>query len=728
MTNHSTNIPVFDACGEIVSMILPQIHRHDVLQNIVPEAIDRAVSENPHQRRFAARIIGSLNDALDATELEAIFIKTALNLSMDEDDTVRALIAQSMASMGIKLPLRVSEKMLWPRLSDMIRDDNCQVKAAAMRAMARSAESHRRTCLTSPSFDALVKPVFLNECQRAAEIAASDLRVVNDDTYLLLEIFSEVYGYFLCALSPLFDNQKLWKTVLSSLRLMVTCNGPTVRHWCSFNMPAIASLCSDEKSEHVSGIIEALAGDSDLETRATLAAGIHEVTKSLRHSALRSDVIRAVGMLFMDENAQVRMNALGHFSELLQLLSANNKNSSAAVAHTRKGQIQVSDDITIRLGADVLARDGTDDDEMRRLAPMFSSLELMSFDSWRTQRLLAEEVEKSAHLIPQEMLCEHVAPLLFQMARESTFLVRKASMRSLIHVLRYVPDVRRRNHILKHFKMEWAHGKVYWTRLAFVEASECGLKLFSLKLFTSLFKDEVLGLKDDKVVNVRIRLLRFLRDMVSVWKDLIEYRAAIDQLTSDEDWQVSAEAKELMQSLDTMEGQGLEDIALDRQKESAEDAFFVHTNYKKRKGKGKGKRTTSDGLIQAEGIGAVESLVSNDVAMGTAVTGDGMAGGKVHKRPSSHGMGSGGASKNNNNSALAEDSPTKNGSATLPAGRRRTGRDDKTGNVEEVRGAVAGGVEAAKGTNSTRADNSKNEPGGGKKSIWNLLCGCFSRG
>lgn len=752
MTSDSYHTQVFDACGEIVSMILPQVHRYDVLQNIVSEAIDRAVSSNPHQRRLAARIIGSLNDTLDANELEGIFIKSSLNLSVDEDESVRALISRSMAALGAKLPLRVSETLLWPRLRDLTFDDSSSVKAAAMRAIARSAEAHRFNSISSPSFETLIMPIFMIACKRAAGVAASDLRSVSDDTYLLLEIFSEVYGYFVCALSNLIDKDRHWETVLGTLRLMVTCNGPTVRHWCAFNIPAIATFCSDEKSVHMKGILQALAGDSDLETRATLASGIHEVAKSLRHSMLRNDLIAAIGMLFMDESAQVRMNALGHFSELLSLLSPIGAwcGSDARPAEKKGGAQDGEIGVKSATGS---AKGVEDVEEIQRLAPMFSSLDLMACDSWRTQRLLAEEVQRAAHLIPQEMLCEHVAPLLFQMARESTFLVRKASMRALVHVIRYVSDVRRRNHILKHFKAEWAHGKVYWTRLAFVEASECAFSVFSLKLFTSLFMNEVLGLKDDSVVNVRLRLVRFLKDMAKVWKNLVNYREALIQLADDKDFQVSSEALELWEGLENVGEWGAEEREKDGQKEDAENCFFIHTKHRKRKSKSK-RSETGGTLLHADELGDMESLVSNDIGLLAANGVDvsrtpGMRKGSSRGKLSVVGvesltdpMGEGHGVKKrkgeksaqteavsfgrveSNNSALADQSPTKHGTS---AGLRAKSHEDAVNSSQN--GPIPGVTRrtaSAQRSQLAGTDNDKREPIVRKRGLLGWFCGCFS--
>lgn len=616
---------VFDAWGEILSMMLPQVKRADVQTLVVPATVNRAASHTVESRRLAARIIGSLNDTLTAEELEAKFLFQALRLCDDVDASVRAMIAQSLAALGTKLPLYVSEKHLWPKLNALMDDENPRVRAAAMRAVARTAEAHSKYCLTSPTYKKVLLPVFLRECSTASAVAAKDLRTVDDDTYLMLEIFSEVYGYFLCAVNPLFHTEEIWTAALNSLRRMVTCNGPTVRHWCAFNIPAVAHVCGRTRPEKIRGVIQALSSDTDVETRATLAAGVHETTALLADGPLRDEMLSAIAMLMTDQNPQVRMNSLGHFAEILTLLSEtadpsvgltnstakhhvpSAASNSSAVAAGRKltsgsavvlGSSSVTDPSPGATGAQTEGiNSGSNANNSsgrsrsraatRQLAPIVSSLETMSHDSWRTQKLLAEQLEASAHLIPQEMLCEHVAPLLFQMARESTYLVRKASMSALVSVIRYIPDVRRRDHILKHFRSEWARGKVYWTRLAYIDASYVALNVLSNKLFTQLFASELFSLASDPVANVRLRLARVMPHVAAACGSKTAFGNALKRLLEDkEDPDVIREARIASKAIAAKPPRTATQAAEDARKESAEKKFFIQRQ--KRKGMASG--------------------------------------------------------------------------------------------------------------------------------------------
>lgn len=551
---------VFDAWGEILSMMLPQVKREDVLSLVVPATVDRATSTTVESRRLAARIIGSLNDSLTSDELEDKFLQQAIKLCGDEDASVRAMIAQSLASVGAKLPLKISENHLWPVLSNLMSDDNARVRAAAMRAVARSAEAHKDQCQTASSYKATLLPMFMKECETAIAVAASDLRTVDDDTYLMLEIFSEVFGYFLCAVNPLFKEEDKWNTALNALRRMVTCNGPTVRHWCAFNVPAVSLVCGISRPEKIRGVVHSLSTDTDVETRATLAAGIHETTRILAQGSLRQEVLAAIAELMTDQNPQVRMNALGHFAELLRLLSVEKK----------AGDAKANDKMSAR-----------------QLAPIFKSLETMAHDSWRTQELLAKQLDECAYLVPQDMLCEHVAPLLFQMARESTFLVRKSSMSALVSVIRYIPDVRRRDHILKHFRSEWARGKVYWTRLSYIDGSTVALKALSNRLFTQLFASELLSLSRDPVANVRLRLVRLMPEIADACGGKSSFAAAMETMLADEDTDVRQEAQIARDKIAVLSPKTADAKASDAEKEASERKFFVQ---RKRKNPTKGTK------------------------------------------------------------------------------------------------------------------------------------------
>eukprot|EP00186_Timspurckia_oligopyrenoides_P000322 CAMPEP_0182451540 /NCGR_PEP_ID=MMETSP1172-20130603/43777_1 /TAXON_ID=708627 /ORGANISM="Timspurckia oligopyrenoides, Strain CCMP3278" /LENGTH=761 /DNA_ID=CAMNT_0024649323 /DNA_START=254 /DNA_END=2539 /DNA_ORIENTATION=+ len=539
---------VFDAWGEILSMVLPQIQRDDVVQLIVPATKERATSDKVESRRLAARIIGSLVDQLHANEIEEQFLEICMKLMEDPDGSVRAMMAQSLAQVGAALPLPINETKFWPSLNNMLRNDKeARARAAALRALSRSAEGHKDSASSAKSFTEMIVPIFLAECETASKVAASDLRTIDDDIYLMLEIFAEVYGYFIVAVANSLTQDEHWTLALNCLRRMVTCNGPTVRQWCAYNLPALVLTTAHRRPDRVKGVLHALSTDSDVETRGTLANGIHEVVAVLcDNEMLRKETVSALSALITDQNNQVRLNTMQNFALDMENLSKNHPPGEAS----------------------------------RELEKVFTSLEMLSQDSWRTQEVLARELGKLAHLCTQEVLCNNVAPVLFQMARESTYLVRKAGMVSLINVVRYIPDVRRRDHILKHFRTQWARGKVYWTRLAFIEGSFRAVDVFSRKLFNEVFAGELYEMVKDPVPNVRLRLVALFKRIGPLFRDVPEFLAALKVLMADTDAQVVADSKAAYQLVLESKGMTEEELKEDLAKEEAEKKFFIQKKKK----------------------------------------------------------------------------------------------------------------------------------------------------
>lgn len=590
-TSESTD--VFDAWGEILAMIIPQIDRSDIVSLVIPALKNRSSEGGVKSRRLTARVIGSISKPLKSRELENLFLKQAVELCSDSDSSVRAMIAQSLSSLGSKLSISFSERYLWPALKNLMDDKSARVRAAAMRAIAYSAEVHKEHHSSSNHYRSFLLPMFLQWCQNGIQIAAEDLRNVDDDTYLMLEIFSEVYGYFLSAVKSLFETEDTWNLVFNVYRQMVSCNGPTVRHWCAFNLPAVALACGDSRPRQIRGVLKLLSTDNDVETRATLAAGIHETARILSNGPLGRELLIAVSELIVDDCSEVRKNSLSHFAELLMLLGR--------IKSTKQKRSQEKSDEHF-------------------FTPLFTSLKVMPQDTWRTQETLAKHLEESAYLIPPELLCEYVAPFLFQMARESSYCVRKASICALISTVRYIPDVRKRDHILKHLRAEWARGKVFWTRISYIDGCNFATGIMSRRLFSRLFASDLLELSRDPVPNVRMRLARLMPELFAVCGSKKSFTTAMEALLTDNDADVKEEALNSKRKIDTAPPPSKHAQAEDLEKEALERKFFVQRRPRKESDKDKKRLDESSKASSSQKTSRrVSSFTSNSESVSGAV-------------------------------------------------------------------------------------------------------------
>ena len=497
---------LYNLWGSILVDVLPNMkwtpqEVADVIAIIDIHAEERLFTS----RKVAARVLGALAQCLDRSKVEKMILPRAIELFKDEDVEVRGTIVESLAFIGAALPVRITENEVWPCVERLLEPpEDARIRATAMRTMAHILQAQREKNKVCRLFRDLLPPVFARLSAFARKFSAEDQRLVDDDTYLLLEVVSEVFGQFLYTLS-LCARKSFRKEAYKGYAGMATCNGPLIRRNCAFNLPGVAKALGERYALELSGLCEFLAKDTDEEVRWILAAGIHQSATLLAPRGHFEKLFTAVCSLLQDENPLVRMNALGHFHELLS----------------------------------AFAKDGSDPASVRRLAPVFTNLTMLSEGEWRIQRSLAEQLDKCADIIPPDSLLENVLPLLFRLMEQGTPLVREAAMKATVHALRNIPSMSDRNAAIGRFWNEAAKGP-FWMRLALLDGGAAAMSVFSRQRFAELFAPKVLSLASDPVVNVRIRLSDMLASMAPMCAGAPEYGKALELLRRDTDVDVLA--------------------------------------------------------------------------------------------------------------------------------------------------------------------------------------------
>lgn len=497
---------LYNLWGSILVDVLPNMkwtpqEVSDVIAIIDIHADERLFTS----RKVAARVLGALAQCFDRSKVEKMILPRAIHLFKDEDVEVRGTIVESLAFIGASLPIRISETEVWPRVERLLEPpEDARIRATAMRTMAHILQAQREKTKVCKLFRDLLPPVFARLSAFARKYSAEDQRLVDDDTYLLLEVVSEVFGQFLYTLS-LCARKSFRKEAYKGYAGMATCNGPLIRRNCAFNLPGVAKALGDRYALELSGLCEFLAKDTDEEVRWILAAGIHQSATLLAPRGHFEKLFTAVCSLLQDENPLVRMNALGHFHELLS----------------------------------AFAKDGSDPASVRRLAPVFTNLTMLSEGEWRIQKSLAEQLDKCADIIPPDALVENVLPLLYRLTEQGTPLVREAAMKATAHSLRNIPSMSDRNAAINRFWNEAAKGP-FWMRLALLDGGAAAMLVFSRSRFAELFAPKVLSLASDPVANVRIRLSKMLASMAPMCAAAPEYGKALDMLRRDTDVDVLA--------------------------------------------------------------------------------------------------------------------------------------------------------------------------------------------
>jgi hypothetical protein len=537
---------LYNLCGGILVDVLPAMHwTPPDIHHVISFVDDHSNQPLFTSRKLAARVLGALSNCFDPPRVEKSVLPRALRLFDDPDVQVRGTVVESLAFIGAALPSRVTEIEVWPRVERLLdpRED-ARIHATAMRTMAHILQKQREA-LGPPGSSAasaaavavavaagtpgssidglssvdsiaggsapvlptnggrlfrdLLPPVFAKLSAFARRHAPEDQRLVDDDTYLLLEVVSEVFGQFVFSLSMHARRSSL-KDAYKAYSSMATCNGPLIRRNCAFNLPGVAKSLGERFAMELSGLCEFLAKDTDEEVRWILAAGIHQSATLLTPRGNYDRLFAAVSSLLEDENSLVRMNALENFHDLLS----------------------------------AFVRDNTDPANIRRLAPVFTNLSVLSEGNWRIQKRLAEQLDKCAEIIPADELVKNVLPLLFQLTEHGTPLVRHAAMNATAHALRNIPSVPDRNAAVAQYWAKASDGP-FWMRLALLDGAAAALRTFSQHRFAELFAPTLYRLALDAVANVRIRFALLLPEMAPACGKQAAYSAAVSTLRNDSD-------------------------------------------------------------------------------------------------------------------------------------------------------------------------------------------------
>jgi hypothetical protein len=492
---------LYDLCGGILVDVLPNMKWSPGEITDVISIVDIHSSQPlSASRKIAGRVLGALANCFDTVRVEKEVLPRTIRLFEDKDVQVRGVVVESLACIGASLPAKVTETEVWPRVERLLDPtENARIHATAMRTLAHILQNQREKGATGRLFREQLPPVFNKIATFARRFAAEDQRLVDDDTYMLLEVASEVFGHFVYSLS-LFSRRSFMKDAYKAYCQMATCNGPIIRRNCAFNLPGVAKALGERFALELSGLCEFLAKDMDEEVRFILAAGIHQSATLLVPRGNYDRLFGAVCALLEDDNPHVRMNALENFHELLS----------------------------------AFVRDGSDPASIRRLAPVFMNLSALSEGNWRIQKRLAEQLDKCAEIIPADALIENVLPLLFRLTEQGPPLVRHASMHATARALRNIPSIPDRNLAISQF-WEKAREGPFWMRLALLDGGAAALQIFSGSLFAERFAPTLLQLAFDTVPNVRIRVAQMLRDLAPHCARLPEYTDAVDHLRLDAD-------------------------------------------------------------------------------------------------------------------------------------------------------------------------------------------------
>lgn len=539
--SHPCDQSICEKWGEILVATLPNVPWSAAKLDEVLDLLEiqHGASGNPFSRQLTARILGSLASCSSDDLLKKRIMDRAILITEDKNPEVRGMIAESLSFIGASMHVSIVEREMWPCLLKLLKDTDARIHAASLRTLSFISAAHRDKSGKSKLFKELLPSVFLQECAKIRRDASEDQRDVDEDKYLVLEINAEIFGELLCGCFEHFPNDNGRREAYKAFMAMATSNGPIVRKYCAYNMPAVSLCLSKKYGFELSALVKFMCRDADDETRWKLAAGIHETARILAMDSTMENLFNAVLALLQDTTFLVRMKTIEHFEELIAELSKHSGYGSA-----------------------------------EKLTPLFQNLQLLSEGNWRTQELLANQLTLAAPLVPPPSLKMDVLPLLYRMTEESSHMVRKAAMAAVATCIRYIPDVGDRNVVMREFRSNWARGPVYWMRISFIDAADTAVGIYSRCLFRDTFGSELLRLANDIVPNVRLRVALLLPKVASACNLMEEFHSALETLKRDEDMDVGYAVKDIDNRIGKALESGHEKFEEDMQREDEEQELY----------------------------------------------------------------------------------------------------------------------------------------------------------
>lgn len=486
--------------GEVLARALPYGSWSGAeLEEVVDQLQTRAGGEKISMTsKLTARILGSMAISSVDNETKKVLLHRAIAMAADEDQEVRGIIADSMGYIGAALDITEVERDQWQSLQRLSHDENACVQAACLRTISVIAETHKEKSPDAKFFKYMLPPLFYKECSKLRRAAAQDLRSMDEDLYLIVEINSEIFGKMLKSCFAFMPDEISKKEVYKAFLAMATCNSPIIRKNCAANMPEVAECMHEKFGSLLIELVDYLSHDANDETRWTLASRLHETLRHLANRDSIAQVFKAVLVLLRDKNWLVRQNVMQNFQSVVAELSKY-------CTYDASG----------------------------KLSSLFEQLQLLCDGNWRVQELLVRQLQLTAPCVPPTSMMVNVLPLLYRISREGTYTVRKAAMGSIATYIRFLPDSTDRARVMKLFCDEWGRAPIYWMRIGFIDAAKNAVPMYSRCLFRDTFGMEVLKLAYDPVSNVRLRVAMLLPAIAPACYQLEGFESSVAALKRD---------------------------------------------------------------------------------------------------------------------------------------------------------------------------------------------------
>eukprot|EP00698_Gefionella_okellyi_P020814 TRINITY_DN6605_c0_g1_i1.p1 TRINITY_DN6605_c0_g1~~TRINITY_DN6605_c0_g1_i1.p1 ORF type:complete len:855 (+),score=161.77 TRINITY_DN6605_c0_g1_i1:112-2676(+) len=483
------------------------------------------LTEPVQSRILCCRLYGKLAAALDARSIEAGFLKKAMELCQDTDFEVRIEMCKQLPAIGRGMGADATAKQIFAELQELLNDEELDVRLAAFEALIDLLET----------FDPTTRK------QEIIPLIKRYIRTTPDD---MIKMVASLFGPLVYRIWPDLDEEDDQPLFCEFYKNLAERPEAESRRLCAFNFPAVLkSMGARKYALHLHATFAALADDTFVGVRRTIAAGFHEVASILGKERgvkyLKEIFIR----LLRDDSGEVQEALIPHLDTTLSQFAVTNAEVKSA----------------------------TYSDLIPPLLALCSAT-----SSWRKQNTLLEQFINLPTHFGGDQLYEHFVPLLFKYMQLSAAPVKHLATKMLCSLMRKLKYRYQREEVAQRLINEFARGSSYWLRMLFVDMCTHILDTFSRIFFKSNFFFIALELAKDKVPNVRLKLceiLPSLKRVIKLPKDnvaLERLSSLTAELTTDDDRDVAAAAKVAQSKLSSIDAR-IEGVSRDDSAEDVED-------------------------------------------------------------------------------------------------------------------------------------------------------------
>lgn len=530
---------------DVIDLLPKDVIRQEILSLAVAKG---QISQPVTSRLSCCRMLGKLCEKFEPYLIKKEILPTVQSLCQDVDYEVRGCMCRQLDAVARGLGLEATKSAILPELVELANDEESYVQLAGIETVVNML-----SLLDDETCTQIIVPLVKKFCENSMK---------SED--ITLPVIAKQLGKLCHGLSVnLTFDQKLWflEFYRQVARLGLphhkdddsSCEGrhppmPDIvprlhnhdkdraaecRYCCAYNFPAMVLFAGPKAfKEQLYETFHDLACDPYVKVRRTIASGLHEVAKLLGPCVhlIEEDLIS----LLSDDSLEVLKGLIAHLPVTLEAIAKDGT---------------MGNEFKLTGGEEVMT------------AVMLCEEEISKTSNWRLHAQLLEKLSCLPKCLPSNLIFHKFVPLFFQkLFTARPIPCRMAAASTLLVYLKFNPRQDQRQELCQRLIEDLCNGRSCHTRILFISVCDLVMENFSKTFFKDNFFLPLLGLAEDPVPNVRLRLCRIIPRLKTLLKFpldgslLTELEICVGKLMIDEeDRDVSAAVRTAIAELDKIE-------------------------------------------------------------------------------------------------------------------------------------------------------------------------------